>query len=204
MQNGTIKQDKLHLGMRKQEDYKMMFTTKRFLALLLAALMLLSLAACGGSGNAEDGETAAIADDGTEYHGELPFVKEGDEPITITIGVRVNGNVTDYKDNKYTKWLEEKTGLNLEFQQFTGTDTEAATQVSLMIASGEKLPDILHTGGISKLTADGYGLDGYLIDLNPYYEKYCYYQKQAFDLTNMNPPIKYLTPSGVVEPVGHE
>ena len=30
------------------------------------------------------------------------------------------------------------------------------------------------------------------------------YRKQAFDLTNKNPPIKYLTPSGVVEPVGHE
>lgn len=30
------------------------------------------------------------------------------------------------------------------------------------------------------------------------------YQRQAFDLTNMNPPIKYLTPSGVVEPVGHK
>ena len=30
------------------------------------------------------------------------------------------------------------------------------------------------------------------------------YKKQAFDLTNMNPPIKYLTPSGVVEPVGHK
>ncbi len=30
------------------------------------------------------------------------------------------------------------------------------------------------------------------------------YNGQAFDLTNMNPPIKYLTPTGVVEPVGHE
>ena len=30
------------------------------------------------------------------------------------------------------------------------------------------------------------------------------YKRQAFDLTNMNPPIKYLTPSGVVEPVGHK
>lgn len=26
------------------------------------------------------------------------------------------------------------------------------------------------------------------------------YKKQAFDLTNMNPPLKYLTPTGVVEP----
>ena len=30
------------------------------------------------------------------------------------------------------------------------------------------------------------------------------YHGQAFDLTNMNPPLLYLSPTGVVEPVGHE
>ena len=30
------------------------------------------------------------------------------------------------------------------------------------------------------------------------------YNKQSFDLTYMNPPLKYLTPTGVVNPVGHE
>jgi len=30
------------------------------------------------------------------------------------------------------------------------------------------------------------------------------YRKQAFDITNMDPPLVYLTPTGVVEPVGHE
>ena len=30
------------------------------------------------------------------------------------------------------------------------------------------------------------------------------YKKQAFDITNMDPPLMYLTPTGVAEPVGHE
>ena len=30
------------------------------------------------------------------------------------------------------------------------------------------------------------------------------YHKQAFDLTNMNPPLVYLTPRGIAEPVGHK
>jgi hypothetical protein len=30
------------------------------------------------------------------------------------------------------------------------------------------------------------------------------YRKRAFDITNMDPPLVYLTPTGVVEPVGHE
>ena len=30
------------------------------------------------------------------------------------------------------------------------------------------------------------------------------YKKQSFDITNMDPPLMYLTPTGVAEPVGHE
>lgn len=154
---------------------------KRMLALLLAALMLLSLAACGNGTQTDVPQTDTNLADGDEYHGELPFVKEGDEPVTITIGLRTVSNVTDYKDNEFTKWLEEQTGLNLEFIQFNGSASEAATQVSLMIASGEKLPDILHPGGISKLQADEYGTQGYFLDLKPYFEKYGYYHKEAFE-----------------------
>ena len=161
---------------------------KRLLALLLAALMLLSLAACGGK--TETAQTdAALIDDGTEYHGEMPIVKEGDEPITLKIGLVTNANVTDYKDNDYTKWLEEQTGLKLEFMQFSGSTKDIATQVALMIASGEKLPDILKPGtGISKIQADEYGLDGYFIDLKPYFEKYAYHHTKAFERIFPNNP----------------
>ena len=55
--------------------------TKRLIALFLAALMLLSLAACGEKKPVEE-ETAAVGE-AEEYHGELPFVKEGDEPVTV-------------------------------------------------------------------------------------------------------------------------
>ena len=164
---------------------------KRLLALLLAAILLLSLAACGEGKTEEPAKTADISDEG-EYQGELPFIKEGDEPVTLTIGIQTSGNVTDYKDNAYTKWLEEQTGLNLEFVQFSGTSSEVATQVSLMIASGEKLPDILHPGsGISKVQADEYGLDGYFLDLTPYFEKYSYYQPQTFELYYPDDPSVY-------------
>ena len=30
------------------------------------------------------------------------------------------------------------------------------------------------------------------------------YRRRAFDLTNVNPPLLYLTPTGIAEPVGHE
>ena len=153
---------------------------KRLIALLLAAVMLLSLAACGGAGGETVAETAAPISDGEEYHGEMPIVKPGDEPITISIGLKTNSNVTDYKNNDLTKWLEETTGLNLEFVQFGGSNSENATQLALMIASGEKLPDILDLAGISTVQPLEYGRDGYYIDLAPYFEKYAYYHKEAF------------------------
>ena len=154
---------------------------KRLLALLLAAILLLGLAACGTSGGGNETANTGFVDDGVEYNGEMPIVKPGDEPITLTIGLKTNGNVTDYKDNDLTKWLEEKTGLNLEFQQFNGSNTENVTQIALMIASGEKLPDILGLSGISARQTLEYGADGYFIDLAPYFEKYSYYHKEAFE-----------------------
>ena len=173
---------------------------KRLLALLLAVILLLSLAACGGE-TAQNNETGAVVDDGGEYHGEMPIVKPGDEPITLTIGIKTNGNVTDYKDNDLTRWLEEQTGLNLEFMQFSGTNAENATQIALMIASGEKLPDILGVSGISKVQSDEYGLDGYFIDLKPYFEKYAYYHKEAFErLFPDDPSVRELLMTCAAEP----
>ncbi len=155
---------------------------KRLLALFLAAIMLLGLVACGGSGeNPGTAQTNAAVDDGEEYKGEMPIVKPGDEPITLTIGIKTGGNVTDYKDNDYTKWIEEQTGLNLEFVQFNCTNAENTTQLALMIASGERLPDIVGLGGISTIQTLEYGRDGYFIDLSPYFGKYDYYHKEAFE-----------------------
>ena len=157
--------------------------TKKLLAFLLAAMMLFSLAACGAPAeNAEKpADATAAVDDGTEYHGELPFVKPDEEPVTITIGIVTSGLVTDYKENAYTKWLEAQTGLNLEFTQFA--DSKAApTQVALMTAAGEKLPDLLYrTGGISKQQGETYGQQGYFAPLTEYFEKYAYYFRQSYD-----------------------
>ena len=45
--------------------------------------------------------------------GEFPIVTE---PITIKILIATGEAISDFNDNAYTKWLEEKTGLNLEIE----------------------------------------------------------------------------------------
>jgi len=162
---------------------------KKLLALLLIVCMILPLAACGGTaettGETATGEQSEASQDtassiknattipeGETYSldAKLPLVKEG-ESGKLTIGIIVNANTTDYKDNDYTRWLEEKTGIEFEFTQFTGTNSDAATQVSLMMAAGEKLPDILFWfGGIGKNQGEKYGRDGYFRDLSEYFK----------------------------------
>ena len=154
---------------------------KRLIALLLATLLLLSLAACGRRTKDQETESVEVEFD-DDYQGEMPIVKPGDEPVTIKIGIHRLANVESYEDNVFTNWLEEQTGINIEFMLFSGSTADAAKQVSLMITSGEELPDILHPGGISKELADDYGAEGYFLDLKPYFEHYAYYHTRSFDM----------------------
>ena len=172
---------------------KKVYRVKRITALLLALVLALGLAACGETATAgpDAAETAANAQYGfyshpSDYRGELPLVAEGEEK-TLRIGLITSANVTDYYDNAYTKWLEEQTGVKIEFVQFSGSKSDVGTQVSLMIAANEELPDILlgigsGSSGITKAAAKEYCRDGYFLDLREYMDSEAYYMHQAAEL----------------------
>ena len=162
---------------------------KKTIALLLCLVMLFALAACGETGTTTEpagvGEDTAAVTDMTEteegWDGALPIVQPG-EDNKLTIGIHTSAKVSDYDDNAFTHWVEEQTGVDLEFVQFSGTTKDAATQVSLMIAAGEELPDILWAfGGINKTMGEEYGVDGYMLDLSRYFDEgWNHYQKESF------------------------
>ena len=94
---------------------------KKFLAIVLALTVVLGLcSACGGNEQVDQGE-------------------EG--KIKIEIGVAADASVSDYDDNVLTKWLEEKTGLDIEITEYAG-GTDVSTQVSATIAAGQALPGL--------------------------------------------------------------
>ena len=95
---------------------------KRAAALILAFAMSVSLVACGK---------------------DEPGAQSGEEQITLTIGIPNKVNVLDWEDNEFTKWLEAETGYNLEFYHFASNSGEAKSQLSTMMAGGEKLPDLI-------------------------------------------------------------
>ena len=105
----------------------------------------------------------------------LPLVKEG-EDNKLVIGIPQVANVEDYETNALTKYLEESTGVELEFMYFSSNQAEFEQQLALMISGNEKLPDIFW-GWISMPTSliFEYGRDGYFVDLTEYLDTCCYY-----------------------------
>jgi putative aldouronate transport system substrate-binding protein len=108
--------------------------------------------------------------------GVLPLTEDD---VTITIGLAQNPLTTDYDDNYLTKYIEERTGVNLEFFFFP-SGNEARQKFSMMTASGEKLPDIVILG-LTDAERYTYGSSGYFIPLNDYMEKDAYFWNQSMD-----------------------
>lgn len=122
---------------------------KRILSLLLATLMILSLAACGGTGDttssgSPEGNNTSAPDvsgneDVTPQEATYPLTTE---KKTLSVYIRDNssGVIGDYGRVAAFQAAAERLGVELEFVHPT-TGGEA-DQFNLMIGSG-KYPDII-------------------------------------------------------------
>ena len=123
---------------------------KRLFALLLAMIMVLSLAACGGNEEGSgDGEmvdiTVMVYDRGHEYPSGMSVV-----------------------DNNFTKWVNEQMnpqGVNVTFVPVPRSGADDA--VNLMLTGGTA-PDVIRTYDLQRV--QGYAADGGLCDLTDYME----------------------------------
>lgn len=136
---------------------------KKTLCVLLALLLALSF-----------GSALADSKDIVNPAGVFPIVKE---PITLKVLIVQDGNTESFTDNYYTKWLEEKTGIHLEFEEVARVN--AAEKVQLLL-TGNNYPDIMFGIGRANATVFSttniikYGVegDGQLLPLNGYIEEY--------------------------------
>lgn len=99
--------------------------------------------------------------------GEFPITKE---PLTLSVGVLQDPNVEDFDTNAYTKWIEESTGIDIEFEYFPNKN--ATEKLSIMLNSNEKLPEVLIGFRLNTIDVARYGKQGYFLPLNDYYENY--------------------------------
>ena len=144
-----------------------MKASTRIVSLLLAALLLFGMTACGNKTTTTEPSSNPSAAPSTDPAAN-PLLPNAKDPVTLTIGIVQNVSVIDYETNDYTKYLEEQTGYNLDFVLLSSDHAEAITQLTAMMAAGEKLPDIIYgVNGLADLVHD-WGNQGYLLDLTPY------------------------------------
>lgn len=100
-----------------------------------------------------------------------PVLEGGDyfplsQPITLTaLAINTAGQLS-VKESAVLDWIKEKTNITLEITELYGSEGE--TQLSLMMASGERLPDILLNTRWSKAECALYGAQGVVISLDEY------------------------------------
>ena len=155
---------------------------------MAAALCCSAFAGCGQeaepSSNIAEPQTSSSSEGNSLLNepGVLPLVTQ---PVTLNIGLIENTLISDYNDNTLTNWLEEQTGISLEFTLYPTNGDEARQKLELAITAKQDLPDILMGFGLNAVVRDKYGEDGILTELTPYYdsEDDSYYLHQMLQKT---------------------
>jgi putative aldouronate transport system substrate-binding protein len=152
------------------------------------------LSGCSGSSNASSsGAGAGQASPKVSLGPKLPGVIYPDgfvgpvhrelKPITTektTFKIVVPQDVTigDWKTNAFTKWLESKTNIHIEWNQIGGTEDDIMTKVNAMIAAGD-IPDAFMGIGFTRSQLYLYGQQGLFTDVGQYIDSYALNLQQA-------------------------
>ncbi|CAH1227893.1 hypothetical protein PAECIP111891_06198 [Paenibacillus allorhizoplanae] len=144
------------------------------LVAITASVVLLS--ACSDSGSKEAAkQTEAIIDDQVTPAGQFPITKE---KTTLKVMVKGSSIVENFATNEFTKWLEEKTNIHIDWE--VAPEKTFAEKLNVSLASGD-YPDVLLNMSVSPVQQSIYGKDGVFIPLNPYIDKYGVEMKKMFE-----------------------
>ncbi|KRE99441.1 ABC transporter substrate-binding protein [Paenibacillus sp. Soil766] len=147
---------------------------KALVAITASSLVLLS--ACSDSGTKEAAQqTEAIIDDQVTPAGQFPITKE---KTTLKVMVKGSSIVENFATNEFTKWLEEKTNIHIDWE--IAPEKTYAEKLNVSLASGD-YPDVLLNMNVSPVQQSIYGKDGVFIPLNPYIDKYGVEMKKMYE-----------------------
>ncbi|KQX48585.1 ABC transporter substrate-binding protein [Paenibacillus sp. Root444D2] len=145
-------------------------------ALIAITTSVALLSACADSGQkGDDQKTEASKDDQVTAAGEFPITKE---KTTLRVMVKGSSIVENFATNEFTKWLEEKTNIHIDWE--VAPEKTFAEKLNVSLASGD-YPDVLLNMSVSPIQQSIYGKDGVFIPLNPYIDKYGVEMKKMFE-----------------------
>ncbi|MFK7691928.1 ABC transporter substrate-binding protein [Paenibacillus sp. HJGM_3] len=143
----------------------------------LSAVMLAAavMSACSDSAEKPDSpQASAQTAEKVTPAGQLPITTE---KTTIRVLVKGSPFVENYATNEYTKYLEEKTNVHIEWD--IAPEKTAIDKLNIVLGSGD-LPDVILGFGVSPTQQLIYGSQGVFLDLNPYIDKYGVETKKMF------------------------
>ena len=162
-----------------------------------AIAALLSLGAAGAAfaaGEAEAGASGVVM----SAPGVLPIVEE---TVTLSVAAIPHATVEDLTTNYATEWLEQQTGVHVEWNVLPRND--ARQKINLMLTSATDLPDVfLGSGAITPEQATLYGGQGLFLPLNDFIDQYSTEVKRFFE---ENPLIEKIgtSPDGNIYSLGN-
>ncbi|WP_248926915.1 ABC transporter substrate-binding protein [Paenibacillus hamazuiensis] len=153
---------------------------KKKLAVTVSALTAAALlvSACSGSktdDKSDKGAAGLVGADQVSEAGVFPITKD---KITMKVMIKGSSIVENFATNEFTKWLEEKTNIHLEWE--VAPEKSFQEKLNVALASGD-YPDLLINMSVSPVQQSIYGKDGVFIPLNPYIEKYGVETKKMWD-----------------------
>ncbi|SFL36299.1 putative aldouronate transport system substrate-binding protein [Paenibacillus sp. 1_12] len=154
---------------------------RKMLIMMLAVFFCASLAlsACSKDQAAPAMETknapkeSASASNVTPV-GQFPVVKD---KITLKVAIRGSSLVEDMKTNGYTKWLENKTNVHVDW---TILDEKSYQEQLNLLLAGGNLPDVLMNLDVSPEQQMIYGEQGTFVSFTDLIEKYGDNTKKIF------------------------
>ena len=184
---------------------------KRYLALLLACLMVVSLfAACSknedsstADNSATENSNASTDTDNSEgssdvvdhgimsENGQVPIVSE---KMDFDIMCRQVSNVPDMNTNKWVLWMEDQTNVHINWEMLP--EDSIAEKTNLVLASGQ-YPDAFLYSAINTTLQVKYGAQGAFVNLAPYFEKFGHFANEAYGKTTYLPRA-ITTPTGEI------
>lgn len=138
--------------------------------LLVTAMAVSAMTGCGGGGTDSDQQSANtdLNADSAAQTSQASDVASSSADNKLVIGIQANTAVSSYDDNFLTKYLEDMTGIDLEFVLLPSDDNDLLTKLSLLASQPEDLPDVLISGALTQEVALDYGKNGIFLPVEEY------------------------------------
>ncbi|MEK3890034.1 ABC transporter substrate-binding protein [Bacillus sp. FSL K6-3431] len=149
---------------------------KAILFIGIIAMMMIFLVACSSNEKTGESEKNASKEDvSVNPVGKLPIV---DETMTLRMFAPQYASIENMDTNLYTKWLEEKTNIHIDWDLVPNDALNDRKQ--LMLASGD-YPEVILHGTLTPDEQMRYGEQGVFLPLNDLIDKYAPNVKKAME-----------------------